>query len=297
MKILNFGSLNIDKVYSVQHIVTPGETISCTRYEDFCGGKGLNQSIAVARAGQKVWHAGAVGPDGDMLLDILRESGADTSLVRQLPGPSGHALIQVNEKGQNCIIVYGGTNTQITEADVDEVLAHFSSGDIVILQNEISCIGYIMQQAHARGMKIVLNPSPIDSTLLACPLELVDVFMLNEIEGATLSGRQDFGEVLDGLHEKYPAADIVLTLGSEGVLYRSGDRRLSHPIFRVPVVDTTAAGDTFCGYFVACMAQGIDAERALELASAASAIAVSRAGAAPSIPTMQEVEAFLRDRH
>ena len=298
-QILNFGSLNQDRTYHVKEFVRAGETISAQGYEVFCGGKGLNQSIAAARAGDgPVYHAGAVGPDGEVLRETLRESGVDDRYLQTLDGPSGHALIQIDEKGQNCIIVHGGTNMQLTRPYIDSVLAHFGAGDFLILQNEINEVGYIMEQARGRGMAVVFNPSPITKTLCEeYPLDLVDYFILNEIEGAALSGAGGSNqEILEGLHRRFPRAAIVLTVGEQGVLYARDEVRLSHGIYSVPVVDTTAAGDTFCGYFVAAAARGLPVEESLRRASAASALAVSVLGAAPSIPSRSQGQAFLKAR-
>ena len=141
MKVLNFGSLNYDYVYEVDHAVMPGETIDSTKMEVFCGGKGLNQSIALARAGVPVYHAGQVGEDGQMFLDICAQSKVDTSYIRQSSGKSGHTIIQLDKNGQNCILLYGGSNRGITKDLVDEVLGHFEKEDIILLQNEINQIG------------------------------------------------------------------------------------------------------------------------------------------------------------
>ena len=138
MKVLNFGSLNIDYVYQMAHFIRPGETAPCKTLTAGCGGKGLNQSIALAKAGTEVYHAGLYGAEAQFLLDKMQTAGVDTSLLRLGEGANGHAIIQVDENGQNCIILYGGTNRQITEAYVDEVLAHFEVGDVLVLQNEIN---------------------------------------------------------------------------------------------------------------------------------------------------------------
>lgn len=295
MRILNFGSLNIDKVYSVEHFVSAGETISSLRMDTFCGGKGLNQSVALASAGAQTYHAGAIGSDGAMLRELLNKSGADTGHLQVLEGqPSGHAVIQVDPNGQNCIIVCPGTNGEVREDFIDRVLADFSAGDILLTQNEISSAPYMMRQAKKKGMKIAFNASPISKELLSYPLELVDWFLVNEVEGKLLSGcpSEDYGEILNALHEKFPDAAIVLTVGADGVLYRCGDQTASHGIYRVDVVDTTAAGDTFCGFFLASLTKGFSADQALHYASLASAIAVSKKGAAPSVPTWDAVIEF-----
>lgn len=294
MKILCFGSLNLDKVYSVDHFVRAGETMSSAKLEEFCGGKGLNQSVALARAGGEVYHAGCVGAaDGGMLLEMLRSSGVDTSLVRQLSCPSGHAIIQVNGSGQNCILLYGGANQEVSTEQIDETLAKFDAGDILVLQNEISNLHYLVEAAGKKGMVIVLNPSPMTPELLKLPLEYVRYFLLNEVEAQDLCGEDIAEEDRPGkLLQRYPGSKVVMTLGSRGCIYQDADRKISQPACPVEAVDTTAAGDTFTGFFVASIAAGTDVKTALEQATKAAAISVSRKGAAPSIPTREEMLAF-----
>lgn len=294
MKILNFGSLNIDNVYNVKNFVQPGETILSLDYNVFCGGKGLNQSVALARAGANVYHAGAVGTDGQILRDMLLESGVHTDYLQTLDGASGHTVIEINEHGQNRIIVTAGSNGRITEPFVDEVLSHFEAGDILLLQNEISCIPYIMEHAWEKGMKIALNPSPVNEALLSYPLGKASWLLVNETEGQLLSGvaSEDEAVILDALHQKYPDATIVLTLGSKGAWYLDRSIRHFQPAYHVKAVDTTGAGDTFCGYLLACLSGGCTPETAVETATRASAIAVGSPGAAPSIPVMTEVQEF-----
>jgi ribokinase len=294
MKVLNFGSLNIDYVYDVEHFVRAGETISSKGLQLFCGGKGLNQSVAFARAGADTYHAGCVGKDGGMLLDMLKGAGADVRFVKTLQEVStGHAIIQVSEKGENCILLHGGANQSITHGQVDEVLAAFGAGDLLMLQNEINDLEYIIKAAKARGMFIVLNPSPFDAKITALDLSLLDAIIVNETEGCGLSGKTEPQEILDELLARYPAMKIVLTLGKQGAIYADATQRASCPIMQIPVVDTTAAGDTFTGYFFAGLLGGATPADALRTATAASTLAVSRKGAAPSIPTAQEVAAFL----
>lgn len=292
MKILNFGSLNIDYTYTVDHFVRGGETMSSEEMNIFSGGKGLNQSIALSKSGAQVWHAGAIGTgDGDFLVEQLKNAGVNTEFISVLEGKTGHAIIQKARDGGNCILLYGGANQMITKAMADEVLSHFEAGDYLVLQNEISEIGYIMEKAHERQMKIVLNPSPMDDKIAGYPLEYVDYFLLNEIEAGDICAVQGEGEeLLDKLAAKFPSSKIVLTLGGDGSLYRDGDRLLKQGIYKVKVADTTAAGDTFTGFFIGGLVQGMDAADALEWAAKAAAIAVSRMGAAPSIPSRDEVE-------
>ena len=292
MRILNFGSLNIDNVYAVDHFIRPGETMSSLGMEVFCGGKGLNQSIAMARAGAHVWHAGAVGRnDGKKLLELLAESGVNTDFVRKTDGVSGHTIIQVDKNGQTCILLFGGSNQEITPGQVDETLAHFEEGDILLLQNEINGLAGLIKKAAEKGMKISLNPSPVTGELLELPLELVDCFILNEIEGADICGQEAKEEEIPQLlHEKYPRAVILLTLGSRGCIYYDGENRYEQPAFCVEAVDTTAAGDTFTGYFIASAVKGNSVPDALLKAAKAAAITVMGKGAAPSIPWDKQVE-------
>ncbi len=300
MKIINFGSLNIDNVYNVREFVRPGQTIHARDYHVAAGGKGLNQSIAAARAGAQVLHAGMIGSGGTFLTDILQEAGVDTSQVRTLDAPSGHTVIEVNAEGQNRIIVYGGTNQMLTDTYIDTVLAQGMPEDVTLLQNETNLIASIITKSHEKGMLVAFNPSPMPEDLTTVPLDLVDYFIVNELEAAQLVGMQpdaSYETILDRLAVEYPHATVIMTLGHNGVLYSQKETRLSHPVFKVTAVDTTAAGDTFCGYFLAAVCRNTSVETALREASAASAITVSRPSAAPSIPLYAEVQQFLQDSH
>ena len=296
MKVLCFGSLNIDYTYKVEHFVQKGETISSQSLQVFSGGKGLNQSIALAKAGADTSHAGAIGTDGRFLLEQMEAAGVNTEHVAVLEDVrSGNAIIQNDREGDNCIILYGGANQAITREQADSVIGSFAPGDYIVLQNEINELAYIMEKAHERGMKVILNPSPMDEKIKALPLDYVDYFLLNEVEaGQILETNETDGEILaDRLLERFPGAAIVLTLGSKGSIYADGKQKIRQQAYRVKAVDTTAAGDTFTGYFIAEMASGQTPEKAMDLASRASAIAVTRAGAAPSIPLRKEVEEYV----
>ncbi len=290
MKILNFGSLNIDYVYSVDHFVRAGETISSYELEQFCGGKGLNQSVAFARAGAPTYHAGCIGSEGAMLEEMLKQSGVDTRFVRTLKDvPCGHAMIQVNKNGENCIMLYGGANQAITDEFIDEVLAEFTEGDMLMLQNEINGLDTIIRRAHTKKMVIALNPSPMNEKITALDLSLIDWIILNETEGCEITKEEDPEKIISSLLSRYPHMKIVLTLGSRGSIYADAKNRADYGIFKTEAVDTTAAGDTFTGYFFTLVMNGTSPAEALKIAAAASAITVSRKGAAPSIPTIKEV--------
>lgn len=293
VKILNFGSLNLDKVYKVAHFVREGETISAQEQNQFLGGKGLNQSVALARAGIFVEHAGAVGRETTEFHALLKAEGAGTTYLRVLETVSGHAVIQ-SCAGQNCIIVYGGANRMTRPQDVDAFLKDYGPGDLLLLQNETSCVRYAMEQAREKGMTVAFNPSPIDGSLTQDVLALADVLFVNETEGGLLSGTpaNENEAVLTALAERFPHVAVVLTVGGEGALYRKGGVLLRQRAYPVKAVDTTAAGDTFTGYFLAGMIRGFDPGKCLRCASMAAALAVSREGASASIPTWREVLDF-----
>ncbi len=290
MKILDFGSLNIDHTYHLPHFVRAGETLSCEDYSRSEGGKGLNQAVALAKAGLKVEMAGAIGKDGLFLLKTLQEAGVDTSLVRELDCPTGHALIQVDAKGSNCIIINSGANGCITENMIDETLILFQPGDYILLQNEIKGVPEIMIRAKRRGMKVILNPSPVSGNMKEWPMELVDWFLINEIEGADLTDSIVPETILDRLLERYPESRIVLTLGEKGAFYADCMYRVFQPAVPVKAIDTTAAGDTFTGYFLASVLSGKSVEIALKRAASAASVAISRRGASKSIPYACELQ-------
>ena len=289
-RILNFGSLNIDKVYKVPHFVRPGETISSLGYQCFPGGKGLNQSIAVSRAGHRICHAGTIGADGGILEEVLTGSGVDTRYVRKTESITGHALIQVSDAGENCIILFPGSNHENDQAYMEKVFSDFGEGDILMLQNEISNLDFCLQKGREKGMRIMLNPSPMDERLRRADFSGVTWLMLNETEGQEMTGEREPQRILDKLLERYPKLQVILTLGGEGAVYGSKSERISQPCYPAEVVDTTAAGDTFTGFFVAAVAEKKSAAEALRLAAMAAAITVSGEGAAVSIPDRSAVE-------
>lgn len=297
MKILNFGSLNIDYVYGVEHFVKKGETLASDSLEVFSGGKGLNQSVALARAGVSVHHAGVIGEDGVFLLEVLEKAGADTKQVQvRKDVRTGSAVIQTDRNGDNCIILYGGANRNVTEEYIDEVLGRYGEGDFLILQNEISRLPYLVTQAHRKKMEIVLNPSPVNERLWEVPLEYISYFILNEIEAAQIAGieSEEAEVLLDRLRNKFPEAKVLLTLGEKGSVYRDREHTFYQKAIPVDTIDTTAAGDTYTGYFMAGIIEGRQVHEAARLAAFASSMAVSKKGAAPSIPSMEEVTACMK---
>ncbi|GHV62065.1 ribokinase [Spirochaetia bacterium] len=292
MKILVFGSLNIDLIFSVDHIVRPGETISSSALERSAGGKGANQAASLAKAGMDVYMAGKIGSDGKFLLELLESYGVHTDHVAQYEGATGQALIQLDKNRQNAIVLFSGGNARITDDEINGALSQFGSGDIVVLQNEINRTAEVMRCAKKRGLKIYLNPSPYDEGIAKLPLNLADAFFVNEIEGAALADlppETAFPTIRERLVKKFPHVEIILTAGKDGAFYGFNAVREKGNIIDLPVADTTAAGDTFTGYFIAARARDLPIQEALTIACKAASIAVSRKGAMASIPFAEEV--------
>lgn len=289
MRIYNLGSLNIDYVYRVSHFVTAGETLPSEDLQIFPGGKGLNQSIALARAGAQVIHGVAVGDNGEFLLETLAASQVDVSRIRRVSGSCGHAIIQVDRSGQNSILLFAGTNHSIDRAYIESFLFDAEKDDVLLLQNEISGLDVIFEIAHKKQMQIAFNPSPYHESLKLLPLSYIKWWFCNEIEGAAFLGKDEPEEIAEAFLRRFPNSNLILTLGKEGSVFVNADTYIRQPVYQVPVVDTTAAGDTFTGYFIAAITKGKSAAFALDVASKAAAITVSRQGASVSIPTRNEV--------
>lgn len=290
MKIVNIGSLNLDRIYHLDHIVLAGETQPTTQANTVCGGKGLNQSVAVAKAGGTVLHAGKIGRDGAALREALVSAGVDVSaLVCDENKLSGTAVIQVAQNGENAIVLIAGANHSFSNEEIYKAVSLVRKEDLLLLQNEINGLETILNIAKQTGKRIALNPSPITETLSRCDLSAVEYLLLNETEGQAMTGKADPESICSVLTGRYPQMQIVLTLGAQGCVYAKGKDRIVQPAMQAEPVDTTAAGDTFTGYFLTAALTKGDIPYALRLASQASAIAVSRPGASTSIPLIQEV--------
>ena len=294
MRVLNIGSLNLDYVYNVDHIILPGETEATGGLNLYLGGKGINQSMALAKAGVEVYHGGMIGEDGQPFLDACHQYGVRDRYIRKIDEKTGHTIIQIDKHAQNSILLYGGANQCLTKEYVDEVLADFDAEDILLLQNEVNLLPYIVDQAYAKGMTIALNPSPYNEKLDAVDMTKISIFLVNEVEGGQITGAADPQEILKIMLEKFPHARIVLTLGKDGAVYADANETHFQPIFPVQAVDTTAAGDTFTGYFLAGISEGMSIPDTLRMSAKASSIAVTRPGAVPSIPLRQEVMEVLQ---
>jgi len=290
MKIINFGSINIDHVYNVEHFVRPGETLKSESYTIFSGGKGANQSISLAHAKAEVLHAGNIGQDGVWLKEKLQTSGVDTHLIKIVDEPTGHAVIQVNKDAQNAIIIHGGANQTFTDKEIETVLNSAQAGDFLLLQNEINAVKKVLQKSKNRALTVVFNPAPMTETIKNYPLELVDIFIINEVEGEALTEKNNPDEILSAMQKLYQNSRIVLTLGKDGVIYGDKEQCIKLPALKVKAIDTTGAGDTFIGYFLAELSRGSKIEQCLEMGIKASALCVTRRGAADSIPKFNEVK-------
>lgn len=295
MTIFNLGSINIDHVYQVPHFVTPGETMASTGYQRTLGGKGANQSIALARAGVDVKHIGKLHGSDDDFKQLIDQYGVDCSQVAGSESASGHAIIQVTGSGENAIVLFGGANQDIVESDIDLALSGAQSGDWLLTQNETSGIGYAMAQARAKGLKVAFNPAPMTESVKSLAKEHVDLLVVNEVEAAELTGCEEIGQIVAYFKQHWAHAEVIMTLGKAGVVMLKGGQQLEVSAYSVDAIDTTAAGDTFIGFFLSAYTQGQDATLALKQACAASALGVTQSGAAQSIPDLQQVQAFIEE--
>ncbi len=291
-KLLVIGSINLDLVFSVDQFVSAGETIHSHKMETFMGGKGLNQAIALSRATPNVFLAANTGQSDAALKSTIHNLGVDSTYVQTVTEPTGMAFIQVNAQGQNCIVLNSGANASFTTERFVEVLSHFEPGDTLVLQNEINGLAELIGLAKAQGLKVAFNPSPFTSAILDLPLSLIDTLIVNEVEGEGLSGSSDPEVILSTLATRYPSSQIILTLGEHGVKAMVKGQRVVVEALKVKAVDTTAAGDTFLGYYLGSLAEGFSVEAALKTAVIASGITVTRPGASSSIPTLAEVRAY-----
>jgi len=291
MTILNLGSLNWDRIYRLPHLPMAGETISSQETLVGLGGKGLNQSVALTRAGGHVRHVGAISAQDGAMRAALDGFGLDHSHVVGVDGvETGTALILIDAQAENCIVLDPGANRHIPEGAFRATLAQCRPGDWFLAQNETNLLAEGMAAARAAGLKIAFVPAPFDAASAVPLLPLVDLLSLNAVEFDQLCA------ALGGAEHLPKTLALLITRGAEGAEYLEGGRRIAQPAFRVEPVDTTGAGDTFMGYFLALRDGGAGVEEALRHASAAAALQVTRLGAAGAIPSLAEVKTFLESR-
>lgn len=295
MKVYNYGSINIDHIYRVIDFVRPGETLASKHYHRMLGGKGANQSIALSKAGTTVQHIGSISTADDWIRKELLENGISTDLIKRVEDPTGHAIIQVSDAGENAILLYGGANQSHLEDGLTKIFSDADKGDWLLLQNECNLTGKTLKLAKDQGMIVAFNPAPMTDEVRQMPLDCVDYLIVNETETEGLVNDSDYRidqpqAMLDKLHSLYPHLKIVMTLGGDGVIYKDSDQNVVVVAEKVEVVDTTAAGDTFIGYFIQQIIEGNSVETALKVANKASSITVQTLGASESIPDMKTLK-------
>lgn len=286
MTIWNLGGINVDNVYGVPHIPAPGETLDAKSREVFLGGKGANMSVAAARAGAHVCHIGAIGSDGRWTVDRLMEYGVDTRGIVEVAGETAHAILMVAADGENAIMVYAGANREIPNDLVKQSLTKAKTGDWFVTQNEVNLQVEGAKLAREMGLKVAYAAAPFDAQITAELIPFLDFLILNEVEADQL--RQATGQAPDDLG----VADVIITLGSKGATWFGSDGRVDVPAYEVRPIDTTGAGDTFTGYTLACLDRGQPMLQALQTASKAAAIMVTRYGTADIIPDLKDVQDF-----
>ncbi len=290
MTIFNLGSINADQFYGVPRLPGPGETVAATARRTGLGGKGANQSVAAARAGARVAHIGAVGMDGGWAVERLRAYGVDVRHVVVTDQPTGHAIINVDGAGENAIVIFPGANRAQDRARIDAALAEARPGDILLLQNETSCVRDTARLARAKGCRVIYSAAPFDAAAVREVADHIDILVLNAVEAAQLAAA--LGVAGDAL----PVREVLVTHGADGAVWRGDAGIVEVPGIAVTAVDTTGAGDTYLGYFAAGLDADLPVEEAMRLAAGAAALKVTRPGTADAIPARDEVEAFLADR-
>ncbi len=289
-KIFIIGSINTDLAIQTPKMPQKGETITGSGFFIAQGGKGANQAVAAARLGGDVAMCGCVGTDdfGKAALDSLNGFGVKTQFVHKKGDSTGIAVIVLTE-GDNRIVLNRGANALLSSSDIDEALKDAKAGDIYLtqLENPIDIIGYGLQKAKEKGMYVMLNPAPANKDIEKY-LSYVDMILPNETELEILTGESDYekGAV------KIPVPEVLVTLGSRGQYYHSNERSFRCESIKIKPVDTTAAGDTFCGALATRLALGVEMKEAIMFAGKAASIACTRQGAQPSIPTIEEIEKY-----
>ncbi|SNT23871.1 ribokinase [Tropicimonas sediminicola] len=292
MAVYNLGSIHADWFYKVPRFPVNGETIPAANCVSGLGGKGANQSVALARAGAEVHHIGAIGGEGVWAAEQMKSAGVDvTHVAIQIAAPTGHALIFVTPDGENRIVICPGTNRMIEASDIKAALARAQAGDMLVMQNETNGQVEAAKRARARGMRVIYSAAPFDVTAVQAVLPHVDLLAVNEVEAEQVAA------ALDVPITALPVPELLVTHGPRGASWhdlKTGET-LTVPAPKVVAVDTTGAGDTFVGYFCAGRDAGLPVAECLELAVAAAALKVTREGTADAIPSLKEVRSFLAE--
>lgn len=284
MTIYNLGSINADYFYNLPHMPKAGETLAATQFKRGLGGKGANMSVAAARAAAQVVHIGAIGQDGRWARDALLESGVFCEFIETVQDATGHAVIMVDPSGENQIVLHGGANQSISSEGIGRALSKANAGDIFITQNETDKQAYAMSMARKMGLRTVYAAAPFDAHRVQVVLADLDMLILNDVEAAQLREATGADAWALGVH------DVIVTRGGKGAdWYHLGQLSAHVPARPVQAVDTTGAGDTFTGYLIAGLDRGPDMAAALELATKAAAIMVTRHGTADVIPDLRDI--------
>jgi ribokinase len=287
--ILNVGSINWDRVLRVPHFPAPGETLQASSVEVGLGGKGLNQTVAIARAGGAVRHIGAVGAADQRVREVLSRLGVDATKIADIDNcETGSATILVDVHGENLIVLDPGANMFVPDEVVAGAIGASAPGDWLLIQNETNQAGDCARLARARGMRVALSAAPFVAEVVVPLLKTVDLLSVNAVE------LQQLLEALGGRDRVPEALALLVTHGADGAEYIVDGRTLRAAAHRVSVVDTTGAGDVFLGVFLAEVDRDRPVAAALTLASAAAAVQVGRIGAVGAIPSRDESEAVLR---
>ncbi|KAA8704326.1 ribokinase [Pseudomonas proteolytica] len=301
-KVVVVGSLNMDLVTRASRLPRGGETLVGQSFATVPGGKGANQAVAAARLGADVAMIGCVGSDayGAQLRDALLVEGIDCQAVNEVEGSSGVALIVVDDSSQNAIVIVAGSNGQLTPASLLAFDAVLQAAEVIVCQLEVpmDTVGYALKRARALGKTVIFNPAPASGPLPADWYAAIDYLIPNESEASALSGvpvdSLDAAKVAATHLLNAGAGKVIVTLGSQGALFADGQGFEHLPAPKVQAVDTTAAGDTFVGGFAAALANGQGEAEAIRFGQVAAALSVTRAGAQPSIPTLHDVQGFVR---
>ena len=291
MKVLNFGSLFLNHEYGLEHIMRKGEILAANSYQCSVGGKGVNQSVALANAGAEVYHAGLIGKDGLEVRNFLERHHVNTQYIKIVDLPTGNNTLQTTPNGNNCAVSYSGANRCISKEFIDTVLSSFSSGDYLIVQNEVNLVKDIIKRAKALGMHVIWNPSPFTSDIQNLKSKAIDWMILNETEGALLSGEPDPKRMPGSLLKHYPYTKIVLMLGNKDVIYIDKDQFIRQKAWDAGLADDIIAEDAFVGFFFASIINGLDISTTMHYAAKAYAITIMRTGSEDPIPKLEEVVA------
>ena len=293
-KIIVIGSFNLDFVFLVDRFVLPKETYHAHGMEMHFGGKGFNQAVALGRSYPQVFYAANVNEKEKYLRDVLKENHVNDKFLRLVTSPTGMAFIQVNKEGENAILLNKGANFKFDLEQFVEILSHFNEGDTLVLQNEINELKTLIDLAHNRHLKIALNQSPFNQDILKLPLQYIDYLFINELEGEMLTNKKETDEILEVCKTLIPNCEVVLTLGSQGACVLKDNQITKKNTYKVEAIDSTGAGDTFTGFYLSSRVQNKSIEESLQMANAAAALSVTKKGAMDSIPSLDEVEKFIK---